>query len=178
MSPEVLCASSALPYLFQAVKIKGRSYWDGGYTGNPALWPLFYETETSDLCVIHINPIERKKVPTTPYEIDNRINEISFNATLLSELRAISFVKKLIENDWLKATHKNKLKNIRMHAIRADVELQKMSVGTKFDTGWRHLTRLRDRGRRAAKGWLSDHYAAIGRKQTIDIHEEFLDYVD
>lgn len=177
MTTDVILASACLPFLFQAVKIKGRSYWDGGYVGNPALWPLFYETDTADLCVIHLNPIDRKKIPTTPYEIDNRINEISFNSSLLSELRAIAFVKKLIEKDWLRDKYKKRMRDILLHAIRADDELKKMSVGTKFQTDWPFLLDLRNRGRRAAKAWLKTNFAAIGKRETVDIHEEFLDFV-
>lgn len=175
MSLEVVLASACLPFLFQAVKIKGRAYWDGGYVGNPALWPLFYETDTSDLCVVHLNPLERTQIPTTPYEIDNRINEISFNASLLAELRAVAFVKELIEKDWLRAAYKKKLKDIRVHAIRADHAFKRLSIGSKFRTDWTFLKGLRDRGRSAAHHWLHTNFKAIGKRDTIDLHDEFLD---
>src|SRR5690606_6144510 len=115
---DAILASACLPDLFQAVEIDGHAYWDGGYTGNPALWPLYNGTTTRDICVVHINPIERPEIPKTPYDITNRMNEITFNAALLGEMRAIAFVRKLINEDWLKDEYKKKLKDIFVHAIR------------------------------------------------------------
>jgi NTE family protein len=174
MSTEVVLASAALPFLFQAVEIKGRPYWDGGYVGNPSLWPLFYDTRTLDLCVIHINPIERYQLPKSSYEITNRINEITFNTSLLAEMRSIAFVNKLLDEDWLKPKYKNRLQNIRLHAIRADHVLRDFSVGSKFQTDWPFLLAMRDYGRAAAHSWLHKNYDALGHKATVDIHDEFL----
>jgi NTE family protein len=173
---DVILASASLPFLFQAQMIKDSPYWDGGYTGNPALWPLFYNTNTNDLCVIYINPITRHEIPKTPYDITNRLNEITFNSSLIGELRAIAFVKKLIEDDMLKDKYKKMYKNIRLHAIRADKELKNYSVASKFETDWGFLTGLRDDGREAAKHWLKENFDAIGKKATVDIHDEFLEY--
>lgn len=174
LSTDVVLASACLPFLFQAVMIKNRPYWDGGYVGNPSLWPLFYNTDTLDLCVVNINPFDRKEMPNSSYEITNRINEITFNNSLLSELRAIAFVNKLIDQDWLKPAQKNKLKNIRLHAIRADKELKNFSVASKFQTDWAYLTALRDFGRAAGKAWLDENYEALGKKATVNIKDEFL----
>lgn len=176
MSLDVVLASACLPFLFQAVEIKGRSYWDGGYVGNPALWPLFYNTTTADLCIVHINPLERPDLPKTPYDITNRVNEITGNVSLLSELRAIAFVKKLIESDMLKDKYKKNYSNILLHAIRADQELKDYSVASKFSTDWPFLCALRDHGRAAAHAWLKQNFDAIGKRATVDIHDEFLDY--
>ena len=102
ISADAVLASACLPMLFQAVEIEGEAYWDGGYMGNPALYPLFYHTDTDDMMIIHINPIKREEVPKTAPQIYNRINEISFNSSLLRELRAISFIQKLVEEGWIK----------------------------------------------------------------------------
>jgi len=175
---DVILASACLPFLYQAVEIHGRPYWDGGYVGNPSLWPLFYYTDTLDLCVVHLNPLERHQLPKTAYEITNRVNEITFNTSLLAELRAIAFVNKLIEEDWLKPAQKKRLRHIRLHAIRADHELKNFSVASKFQTDWPFLTAMRDYGRTAAKHWIHDHYDTIGKKGTVDIKDEFLSKLD
>jgi NTE family protein len=174
MSIDVALASACLPFLFKAVQIDGEDYWDGGYMGNPALFPLFYETKSRDIMIVHINPIERDNTPTSAPEIMNRVNEISFNSSLLKEMRAVAFVKKLLEHDMLKDDFKKNFKDILMHSIRADQAMQDLSVASKFDTGWNFLTELRDRGRESAKEWLDQHYRALNVKDTVNLHDEFL----
>jgi len=172
---DVLMASATLPYLFQAVEIDGDFYWDGGYTGNPALWPLFYESEIRDLLIVHVNPIDRPELPKEAYEIENRINEVTFNESLLAELRSIQFVQKLIEGDMLKREYKNKYKDIRLHAIRAEETMRAAGVSTKFDTSWDFLIEMRDAGRAVAKKWLKDNFATIGKAGSVDIQRDYLD---
>jgi NTE family protein len=120
VSADVVMASACLPFLFKAVEIDGEHYWDGGYVGNPALFPFFYNCESRDVMIVHINPMERDEVPKTAPDILNRINEISFNSSLLDEMRAINFVTRLIEQDWLKDEYKNRLRHILVHSVRAD----------------------------------------------------------
>ncbi len=175
ITADVVMASACLPNLFQAIKIGEDYYWDGGYMGNPPLFPLFYHTEARDLLILHINPMERPELPTSSDAIMNRLNEITFNSSLLKEMRAIAFVTKLIEEDWLKEEHKSKLKHMLMHAIRADKELCDLSVASKFNTDWHFLTYLRDRGREAAAQWLEEHFDSVGERSTIDLREEFLE---
>jgi NTE family protein len=143
--------------------------------GNPALFPLFYHTQSRDLMILHINPLERGELPTTSAEIMNRLNETTFNSSLLKEMRAIAFVTKLIEQDWLKDEHKGKLKHILLHSIRADKELCDLSVASKINTDWHFLLYLRDLGRNAAKNWLEENFRSIGKHSTVDLHAEFLD---
>ncbi len=175
LSLDVIMASACLPYLFQAVKIEDEYYWDGGYMGNPAIFPLFYHGNTNDVVVVHINPMTRSKLPTNANEIMNRINEVTFNSSLLHEFRAIAFVNKLLEENWLKDEHKHKLRNIFVHSIRADEALHDFDVSSKFDTHWHFLTSLRDLGRIEATKWLEDHFDKIGNQSTVDLHKEFLD---
>lgn len=172
---DAVMASACLPFLYKAVEIEGESYWDGGYVGNPSLWPFFYHTATDDLLILHVNPIERDAVPRTAPEIDNRTNEITFNASLIAELRAIRFVKRLVREDWLKDEHRGRVRDIRMHAIRADKELLDLSVASKFNPDWSFLCDLRDRGRQAASQWLDAHWEAVGRADTVDLAREYLD---
>ena len=175
VTADVVMASACLPQLFQAVQIGEDHYWDGGYMGNPSLFPLFYHTKSRDVMVIHINPIERAELPTRSADILNRLNEITFNASLLKEMRAIAFVTKLIEEDWLKKEHKAKLKHLLMHSIRADGVLCDLSVASKFNTDWHFLLYLRDLGREITGQWLEKHFSSIGNKSTVDVRAEFLD---
>lgn len=174
MSLNVALASACLPFLFKAMEIDGEFYWDGGYTANPALYPLFYNTDSSDIILIHLNPLYREEIPTTAPSIMNRINEISFNDSLLKEFRAIAFVKKLIESDMLKDEYKGHYKNLRLHSVRADDMMKEFSITSKFDTDWPFLTNLRDIGRAGMKTWLDEHFDNIGVKSSVDLTSDFL----
>jgi NTE family protein len=174
VTADAVMASSCLPFLFQAVEINGGHYWDGGYMGNPALYPLFRHTQSRDIVIVHINPIVREQLPTTAEQIENRLNEITFNSSLLRELRAIEFVSRLIEEDWLKEEHRGKLKHVLIHSIRADEALYHLSVTSKFSTGWRFLCDLRDRGRAAAARWLEESFDHLGHHSTVDLRSEYL----
>jgi NTE family protein len=174
ISAPVAEASACLPFLFQAVEIDGEHYWDGGYMGNPALFPLFYDTETLDIVLINLNPMTREEIPTTAQEIMNRVNEISFNATLMNELRAINFINHLYDDDMVNDNFKKKYKDIRLHPIRADDIMKDYSVASKFDTNWALLTELRDKGRAHMSEWIETHLDNIGEKSSVDLKSEFL----
>ena len=168
LTADHVMASACLPQLFQAVRIGEESYWDGGYAGNPPLWPLFYETACRDVVIVQINPIERDAIPRTPEEIMNRLNEITFNAPLLGELRAADFVARLIRSGVLKDDN---YRLERLHRIGGAGTLERFSAATKYDVSWPFLLRLRDLGRADAKTWLARHYDAIGVEGTLDIDE-------
>jgi len=165
----VVLASTCLPFLFQAVEIDGEHYWDGGYMGNPPLFPFFYETGCQDIVIVHINPLERDELPKTAPDIMNRINEISFNSSLLRELRAIDFVHRLLDEGWLKDEYRDRLKDIRVHSIRSDEAMKELSVASKFSTDWRFLTDLKDRGREIAASWLEANLDAVGTRSSVDL---------
>jgi len=171
---DVLMASACLPSLFPAVEIGGQHYWDGGYMGNPALYPLIYNTVARDIVIVHINPIVRPQVPRSAAEIQNRLNEITFNSSLLRELRAIAFVTKLIEQGWLKEQYQDKLKHVLIHSIRADAAMSDLGVSSKLNTDWGFLCELRDRGRDAAAAWLQTNFEHLGERSTVDLQSEFL----
>lgn len=168
LTADHIMASACLPQLFQAVRIGDEFYWDGGYAGNPPLWPLFYETTCRDVIIVQINPIERAEVPRTPEDIMNRLNEITFNAPLLGELRAADFVARLIRSGVLVS---DDYRLERLHRIGGAGGLEAFPASTKWDVSWPFLERLRDLGRADAKSWLERHYDAIGVEGTLDIDE-------
>jgi NTE family protein len=171
LSIDALMASACLPFLFQAVEVDGEAYWDGGYMGNPAIFPLIYSCGTPDVLIVHINPIERAEVPKSAMEILNRINEISFNSSLLREMRAIAFVTQLIESE---AGKKLDLKRVFVHGVSDDATMRDLGVSSKLNADWGALTDLRDRGRERADEWLEANYDAIGQRSTVDIRERYL----
>ena len=174
VSADVVMASACLPFLFKAVEIDGEHFWDGGYVGNPALFPFFYNCQSRDVMIVHINPMVRDEVPKTAPDILNRINEISFNSSLLDEMRAINFVTRLIEQDWLKDEYKNRLRHILVHSVSADQALLDLPVSSKFDVRWSFLTDLRDRGRLEADRWLEANRDALGKRSTVDLESQYL----
>jgi hypothetical protein len=166
-----LQAAACLPFMFQAVEIDGEAYWDGGYMGNPAIFPLIYGCDSRDVLVVHINPIERPDVPTTAKDILNRINEISFNSSLMREMRAIAFVTKLVDE---KALAGSNMKRMLIHSIEGSQFMKELSVSSKLNCDWEFLTHLRDEGREQAEIFLSDKYADLNVASTIDISRAYL----
>lgn len=165
--PELL-ASACIPMMFNPVTIDGEAYWDGGFAGNPPLFPLFYETETPDTVIVQINPIERTKVPFTAREVVNRVNEITFNASLLKELRAVRFVKRLIEEGKLSS---EEYMHVRLHRIASDA-LSPLSASSKLNAEWDFLRYLFRLGYDTANHWLDTHFEFIGVCDTIDLDTE------
>ena len=161
-------ASACLPMLFQAVEIDGQAYWDGGYMGNPPLYPLFYEAQGDDILLVQINPLERKELPTNARAIQDRLNEITFNASLLRELRAAAFVTRLIDEGKLSTKD---YKRVLMHRIDGGLPLAELTSSSRLNAEWDFLLRLRDLGRTAAKRWLKRNYDAIGKQGTLDLQE-------
>ncbi len=171
LSADAVLASGCLPFVFQAVTIDGEAYWDGGYVGNPAIYPLIYQSKSHDVVVVHINPLRRSEVPQTATEIFNRINEISFNSSLMREMRAISFVTKLIDSGQIKEGEMNRM---LVHAIDAEEFMRDLNVSSKMNPDWEFLEHLRDVGREAADRWLAEHFEDLNRRSTVDIRERYL----
>ena len=172
-TPELTCehimASACLPHLFQAVEIEGEPYWDGGYLANPALWPLFYDPTPNDILIISLNPFVREHLPRTPSEIIDRLNEITFNGSLVSELRAVAFVRKLIDEGLLKETAKSRYRKMLIHAVPADGWLNDLSSESKFNTSWSFLEDLKARGVKAADAWLKAKFDDVGQRSSADL---------
>ncbi len=170
LTPDHVLASACLPWLFQAVEIDGVPYWDGGFTGNPALWPLFDNCETDDVVLVQINPIHRGGAPRTARDIINRISEITFNASLLRDLRAVDFVARMMEAGRLKGTG---YRHVLMHAIGDEETLAALGASSKFNTEKGFVDMLYDKGVAAAEAWLADNYRHIGKKATVDLRRMF-----
>jgi NTE family protein len=176
ISTDAILASACLPTLFQAVEIddpgtgQREAYWDGGYTGNPALFPLFAKHLSSDIVIININPLERDAVPVTPHQIQNRINEISFNSSLLRELRAIAFVQRLLADGTITS---DRMKKVFIHMIADDVLMNDLSVATKLMPNAFVLDRLKTAGQQAADAFLSAHKQDLNHKGTVDLAETY-----
>lgn len=166
ISPKAIMASACLPTLFQAVEIDGEAYWDGGYTGNPALFPLFSRHLPDDILVVNINPLERDAVPVESQAILNRINEISFNSSLLRELRAISFVRRLLDEGSLP---EGSMKNVLVHMVADDALMNDLNVATKTIPTAVVLDRLKDAGRAAMSTFLDHHRADLNKRSTVDL---------
>ena len=174
ITADMVMASACLPQLFRAVEIDGEHYWDGGFMGNPVLFPLFYHTDSRDVLIVHIDPIARDTVPTSAEDILDRVNEISFNSSLIKELRAVHFVQKLMDQGWIKDEYMGQLRYILMHSLRSDDVLADLPVNSKMRSDWEFLTMLRDRGRAAAAAWLEDHYDKLGQRSSVDLAAQFL----
>ncbi|RAN38326.1 patatin-like phospholipase family protein [Hyphomonas pacifica] len=176
ISLDAVLASACLPQTFQAVEIDGEAFWDGGYMGNPSLFPLIYSGAPRDVLLVMLNPIAREGVPKHAGEIQDRINEISFNASLIGELRAIAFVQHLIDDGMLKESIMKKYRRLNIHVIRGGQDLLDFSLRTKYDTSWTFLTQLCDLGRAAADQWIREGSHHVGQKTSnVDLREEFLD---
>ncbi len=171
LSHDALMASACLPVIFQAVNIDGEDYWDGGYTGNPALYPLIYNTESSDIVLIKINPIQRDETPTRMMDIVDRLSEITFNTSLLGEMRAIAFVKRLLKEEKL---DEGRYKDIRMHMVADDEGLLPYNASSKSNTDAAFLKHLHDLGYEAAGRWLVAHKVDVGVRSSLDIERTFL----
>ena len=174
ITAEVLLASSCLPHLFQAVEIDGESYWDGGYLANPALWPLIHPDTPDDILILPLNPFAREETPRAAGEIVDRLNEIVFNAPLVSELRAFALLQSLITDGRMKPNGRHRVQAIRMHAIESDRWLASLSLGSKFDTEWTFLNRLKNYGREAADDWLATCFDDVGERSSVDVKTRFL----
>ncbi|WP_337876991.1 patatin-like phospholipase family protein [Elioraea sp.] len=166
-----LLASACLPHLYRAVEIDGEAYWDGGYMGNPALWPMFYRCTAPDLVVVEINPIHRPEVPDTAPEIINRVNEISFNTALMAEMRAIAFVQRLLDQG---AVDPARYKRLFVHSIHAEEAMARFNVSTKFNGDAAFLAELKALGRAAARAWLATAFDKIGRASSVDLRARYL----
>ncbi|MDE3060776.1 MAG: patatin-like phospholipase family protein, partial [Pseudomonadota bacterium] len=171
IEPSILLASACMPFLYQAVEVAGEYYWDGGYMGNPALWPLIYYCEAPDVALVQLNPIHENDLPVTAGEIINRLNEINFNSSLIAEMRAIGFVSKLLKEG---ALDPKRYKDMHIHVIYSPDQMHKLNASSKLNPDWEFFQFLRDVGRRDAERWLKEHWDDIGVKSSINIREKFL----
>jgi NTE family protein len=167
ITPDVLLASACLPTMFQAIEIEGESYWDGGYSGNPTITPLVRECASKDTILVQINPVERPALPRSARDILNRLNEVSFNAVLLKELRMIALLRQVAQSD---NSECGKWAGMRIHRISSEMMVE-LGYSSKLNAEWEFLCMLRDEGRRAGDAFLRDHREDLGQRSSFDLDE-------
>lgn len=165
LSADALLASACLPTMFQAVEIEGRSYWDGGYTGNPTITPLVRECDSNDTILVQVNPVERPETPRAARDILSRVNEVAFNAPLLKELRMIAVLRQVADPGDCEGA---RWARMRVHRI-ASAEIAAFGASSKLNAEWAFLRLLRDEGRRTADAFLAAHADDLGRRSTLDL---------
>jgi len=171
ITADCVLASACLPFLYQAVEIDGEHYLDGGYMGNPALFPLIYSCQSRDVLIVHVNPIERPDTPTSARDIMNRVSEITFNSSLMREMRAVAFVTKLIDDGKL---NQDDAKRVLIHSVCADDIMRGLGASSKLNADGGSLRQLRALGRERAKVWIDRHFDDLGSRSTIDIRAIYL----
>ena len=174
ITAEAVMASACLPLLFQAAMVDGVPYWDGGYLGNPAIFPLFRDTGTEDVLIVQLNPVERREVPTSSHDIMNRLNEISFNASLFAEYRAMEFVARLVDQGRLaRGAGPGQYRRVNAHRITLG-DHKTYTADTKLETDYDFFRALHAAGRGAARKFLDAHFNDIGVRSTFDLRAEAL----
>lgn len=177
ISVDAVLASACLPHLFQAVEIKGQYYWDGGYMGNPPLYPLIENTEVTDLLLIKINSINIEELPKTARDISDRINEICFNSSLINEMHLIHYRNELIRKGvkGVKLDDNKLMREIFVHSISAHESLGHLNYSSKMNTSWDFLLDLKNKGRLTAEKWLENEFHEVGVKSSFDVDKHFFD---
>jgi NTE family protein len=171
ISLDVLLASACLPSVFRAVEVDGEAYWDGGYMGNPVLSPLL--RHSSDVVIVEVSPFRRAEIPTTAADISDRLNEITFNASLVHEINTVNTITKLIEDGHLVNP---RFRPIHFHHIEAEQAMTLFGAGTKNNTSWAFLVSLRELGIKTADAWLRDpdRFGKVGVASSVDVAHDFL----
>lgn len=169
ITADTVLASACLPQMYKAVEIGGEAYWDGGFSANPALFPLITNTVSPDVLIVQINPFIRRALPKTARDIINRVNEISFNTSLVKELRTLALARRLSEQNGVA------VRDVFLHMIHVDEEVQDLAASSKLNAEWAYLQLLFDRGRRWADLWLRDNFDSIGAASTFNVEELFSD---
>jgi NTE family protein len=170
LTPDMVMASACIPYLYQAVEVDGEDYWDGGYMGNPVLFPFAYRCSCNDVIIVQVNPLECLQTPKSAREILNRLNEITFNSSLLQELWSIDFIGRLLDEGSLDASRYRKM---LLHLISGEEELRAFNASSKMNPEWAFFTTLHDIGWRKSEAWLERHFDSLGRESTLDLGAMF-----
>lgn len=170
ISLESVMASACLPNMFKSVKIDGGIYWDGGFMGNPPLFPFFHGSPSNDILIVQINPIERKGEPTSGPDIQNRINEITFNSALQHELRAIDFVRRLLDAGKLDP---KEYRRMHMHILHGHDLMKDLDASSKLNSEWSFLQHLFEVGRASASKWLDEHFEKLGKQSSVNLRDMF-----
>ncbi|QOL20178.1 patatin-like phospholipase family protein [Candidatus Bodocaedibacter vickermanii] len=166
LCPEAMLASGCLPLIHKAVAVGGEYYWDGGFTANPAIYPLIYGCEAPSIIIVQLNPTLREDVPKDVRGISDRLNEISNNVTMMRELRAINMITKWIDDGHLKPSAN--AKRLDVHIIQNDQVFQPLGFSSKLNSTPEFLHYLFDEGRKCADKWLYNHWDMVGVNSTAD----------
>lgn len=167
---ETVMASACLPQMYRAVEIDGEAYWDGGFSANPALYPLVTSTKSCDLLIVQLNPLRRDELPRTARDIINRVNEISFNTSLIKELRALDILRQMTEQGLAAAPEG---RSLFLHMIHCEEDVRELTASSKLNAEWSYLQRLFERGRRWADDWLENHLDDVGKRSSFSLEELF-----
>jgi len=168
LAAEHVLASACLPFMMRAPEIDGEAYWDGGFMGNPAIFPVIYSCDARDVIMVHLTPTDRPELPTNSRQIINRMQEISFNSSLMREMRAIAFVTKLIDEGKMAEG-----KRMFMHLIEAEDIIRDLSGSSKMNGTWKFLTHLFEIGRERADKWLAANFDRLGVESTVDLEAKY-----
>jgi NTE family protein len=171
---DALLASACLPNVHDAVVIDGVPYWDGGYRGNPPIWPFIYNCESKDVVLVEITPASRDGIPRSNAEIADRLNEITFGGALMSEMRAVAFVQELIDHGAITGEFGTRLRKILIHSINDVAAMAPLGAVSKFNIEPEFLDYLFGLGRQTATNWLAATFDQIGHRSSIDIRARFL----
>jgi NTE family protein len=171
LSVPAVMASACVPLLFKAVEIDGEHYWDGGYMGNPSIYPLVQECQSSDVVIVQINTLHRNEVPTKARDILNRITELSFNSSLVREMRGFATITSLIDSGKLDS---DLYSRVYFHMVGADEQLPDLGVSSKFNTDFAFLKHLHGLGLAAADRWLEENFDSIGKRSSLDVFKLFM----
>jgi NTE family protein len=164
IAAEHVLASACLPFMMRAPNIDGEEYWDGGFMGNPAIFPVIYGCEARDILMVHLTPTERPELPRNSRQILNRMQEISFNSSLMREMRAVAFVTKMIDEGKLADG-----KRMLIHQIEAEDVIRDLAGSSKMNASWKFMMHLFEIGRERADKWLAAHYDKVGVDSTVDL---------
>ena len=163
-------ASACVPQIYKAVEINGEHFWDGGYVGNPSLFPLLWEHDCNDLMVVQIEPTNYPKLPTNAHDIVDRAYDISFNTSLMREIRVINSLNRLVDHGF---DYDGQLEKVNIHFINTGEDLNNLDGSGKLNVSWDYLTYLRDFGQKNADSWIKENYDNIGVKSTFDVEKYF-----
>lgn len=172
LTASAVLASACLPMLFRTVRIDGEDYWDGGYAVNPPLTPLINACGGRDLMLVQINPLRRERPPSTPADILDRINELTFNASLLTQMRSIDFINRLIEEGALQG---GRCKHVLLHRIDGGEAMERYPASSRTTADAAMIKKLFELGKESAERWLDQHFAALGQRSTVDVRRDYLD---
>jgi NTE family protein len=174
LTEEALLASACLPTLHHAIEIDGEPYWDGGYTGNPAIYPLLYRCRSPSIVVVMLQPLRRDELPTSVDAIRSRLTEFQFNSSFLREMRNLTLAKREVEKQWLPLGRLGRrLKRLNFHVVEAEDLISKMRVEKTLNADLGFLLKLKEEGRARAHAWLDRHFDQIGRRSSIDLAAVF-----